>query len=490
MLRSPHSILLESDSRACVVNLLREDEARQLCKDLSLPGRRPYDELRAANLNEGATSAVFWWAFFRLPAPADRESIEPRSISTVNPKYGLFDHQRTAVDAAISALGHAPRRVLLHMPTGAGKTRMAMTIVAEHLRRNEPTVVCWLANSEELCDQAADEFEKAWRTLGNRDVTLIPYWGSSSVALDEVRDGVLIGGFGKVYSSAITSLPWLANLGDRVSLIVVDEAHQVIAPTYQLIVDGLMGRHARCGLLGLTATPGRTWSDIDADRALADFFATSKIGLVVPGYDNPVEFLIADGYLARPVFRSLEYDSADISATELDKLASALEVPQSVLEALASDDLRNLIIVKEIEQLARRHNRILVFAATVQHADVIAAVLCSCGTDARAVSAKTPRITRAQTVSWYKQDSSEPRVLVNFGIFTAGFDAPRTSAALIARPTKSLVLYSQMVGRATRGPRAGGNPTAEIVTVVDTQLPGFGSMAEAFSNWEDVWKRP
>lgn len=49
------------------------------------------------------------------------------------------------------------------------------------------------------------------------------------------------------------------------------------------------------------------------------------------------------------------------------------------------------------------------------------------------------------------------------------------------------MLYTQMVGRATRGPRAGGNEEAEIVTVVDTALPGFGNMADAFGNWEDVW---
>ena len=81
----------------------------------------------------------------------------------------------------------------------------------------------------------------------------------------------------------------------------------------------------------------------------------------------------------------------------------------------------------------------------------------------------------------------EPRVLVNYGILATGFDAPNTSAALIARPTKSLVLYSQMVGRALRGTRVGGNAQAEIVTVVDTALPGFGDQAKAFSNWEDVW---
>ena len=72
-------------------------------------------------------------------------------------------------------------------------------------------------------------------------------------------------------------------------------------------------------------------------------------------------------------------------------------------------------------------------------------------------------------------------------MLTTGFDAPRTSAALIARPTLSLVLYSQMVGRAMRGKAAGGNSVCEIVTVVDTSLKGFDSVTDAFSNWEDVW---
>ena len=81
-------------------------------------------------------------------------------------------------------------------------------------------------------------------------------------------------------------------------------------------------------------------------------------------------------------------------------------------------------------------------------------------------------------------------VIVNYGVLTTGFDAPATSAAVIARPTRSLVLYSQMVGRATRGTRAGGNDEAEIVTVVDPHLPGFGSIADAFKNWEDVWNEP
>ena len=71
---------------------------------------------------------------------------------------------------------------------------------------------------------------------------------------------------------------------------------------------------------------------------------------------------------------------------------------------------------------------------------------------------------------------------------TTGFDAPETSCAVIARPTDSLVLYSQMVGRAIRGPKSGGNLEAEIVTVIDGSLKGFGEVADAFMNWEDIWE--
>ncbi|NYT28022.1 MAG: hypothetical protein H0A76_09100 [Candidatus Thiodubiliella endoseptemdiera] len=79
-------------------------------------------------------------------------------------------------------------------------------------------------------------------------------------------------------------------------------------------------------------------------------------------------------------------------------------------------------------------------------------------------------------------------VICNYAILTTGFDAPKTSVAVIARPTTSLVLYSQMVGRAIRGVKAGGNKKAKIVTVVDKNLGGFGNIAKAFNNWDDVWE--
>src|SRR4029079_6508395 len=132
------------------------------------------------------------------------------------------------------------------------------------------------------------------------------------------------------------------------------------------------------------------------------------------------------------------------------------------------------------EDLLRRHRRVIVFAASVHHARVLSGVLTARGRESSVVTGETHSVTRDRVIRRFRSPGSDRITLCNYGVLTTGFDAPATSAAVIARPTKSLVLYRQMVGRATRGVRAGGNPTAEIVTVVDPQLPGFGSIADAF----------
>ena len=141
----------------------------------------------------------------------------------------------------------------------------------------------------------------------------------------------------------------------------------------------------------------------------------------------------------------------------------------------------------EVEKLAKDHRRILVFGSSVEGARLLATALDAHGmVDARVVTGNTPVHDRRRLINWYKEDTNAPRVLCNYGVLTTGFDAPLTSAAVICRPTKSLVLYSQMVGRAIRGERAGGNKLAKIVTVVDRNLPGFRDLSEFFTNWEDA----
>lgn len=487
-LRPPEELLRNVSARQHLLDLLPVEEARDLVDLLGVVGSDPYRALREARFSKGSQAEHRLFAALGV-TPAGVEVTDPSpSLSQADPGYPLFAHQRVAARQAEEVLSTLPNRVLLHMPTGSGKTRTAMHLVARELREREPCLVIWLAFSEELCEQAATEFEVCWRSLGDRSVDVYRYWGDRRLEIDHVRDGFMVAGLAKVYATAKRDMDFLMRLSDRSSLVVIDEAHQAIAESYRFVLEILVERTEGSRLLGLTATPGRTWNEPDKDRELADFFARRKVTLAVEGYASPVDYLIDEGYIARPLFVDLKYAAAkQLSATVISALADALDVPEDLLAEVATDEQRNLLILGQIEQLVLRHQRTIVFAATVAHARLLATVLRARGIEADVLTAATPSGERARLIAKYKSGRPVPMVLCNYGVLTTGFDAPKTSAAVIARPTKSLVLYSQMVGRATRGWRAGGNVEAEVVTVVDTSLPGFGEMSDAFRNWEDVW---
>lgn len=489
-LHAPEDLLRGREHRRHLINALSREDARKLADALGMSdAEQPYPALHAANFQRNSPAERTLFSFLGVvPAPSERHQ-PPETGPTSTPTYALFPHQRRAYRRVLDHLDSANPRVVLHMPTGAGKTRTALHAIAATLRRAEPGIVVWLAYSEELCAQAASEFEKAWAVLGDRDVTLYRYWGGADrLDIADVHDGFMVAGLAKMFERARVDADFITRLADRTTLVIIDEAHQAIAQTYSFVLDYLVQRQERTGLLGLTATPGRTWSDVEQDQELADFFARQKVTLEVEGFDTPVDYLVSEGYLATPHFRSIRY-TADEALTphQRQQLASALDVPEPILSRLADDEQRNLLVIQEVEELLQHHSRVLVFAATVGHARLLATVLSARGHDAAAVTGDTATDERNRVINRFRNNDPEARVLTNYGVLTAGFDAPKTSAVVIARPTKSLVLHSQMIGRALRGPKAQGTESAEIVTVVDTQLPGFGDMSEAFANWEDVW---
>lgn len=483
--------LLLSPKRAILFDLLPINQAKLLCTVLEVEDSSdPYESLKNRNIRRGSERERALFDFFELNVPESEIQDSTPAVQSSTGCYSLFQHQRIAARKVCEYLSQSPKRVILHMPTGAGKTRTAMHVIAEHLRTQEPTLVVWLAHSEELCEQAASEFETAWNYLGNREVALFRFWGDRELSLDEVQDGILIGGLAKMYNATKQHLRFITEIAGRTSLVIIDEAHSAIAETYKLILDALVVmRHPNAALLGLTATPGRTWAEIKVDEELAVFFSRRKVTLEVSGYDNPVEYLIDQQYLARVKYEPLFYESGtELSLADIRRIQAHFDIPDSILQRLADDEMRNLAIITAVEDLVKRHRRILVFAATVEHSNVLAAVLQMRGYSAWSVTGTTPGHIRTRVIESFRQDTDDVRIICNFGVLTAGFDAPKTSAAVIARPTKSLVLYSQMVGRAIRGKLAGGNETAEIVTVVDHNLPGFGSVSDAFNNWEDIWE--
>ena len=474
--------------------VLRDEAKRDLVLQLLPDRKRAELELRSARSIRPADRCEWTYAevkllreFFGLVEDITEAQSIP-STAVVRPNYGLFSHQRMAVRTLRSVLGYNERRAVLHLPTGVGKTRVAMHVVTGVLRDHEPSVVVWLASGKELLEQAVSAFDEAWRHLGTRPLQVGSMWGDSHPNLEGFADGFLAVGLAKAWAMLSRSdSNWAMRLSSRVRLVVFDEAHQSIARTYRRIADELTLDY-RCALLGLTATPGRTWADVDADGELAEFFSGNKVTLDVPG-DNPIDFLIENGYLARPKFRTLfAQRGLAIDDSELARISSSLDIPSRIVVALSMSEQYVTAVLGAIEELlGKDHRRVLVFAATVAHARVLTAVLVARGVRSEVVTALTPTRVRDRAIRAFRSDDEAPMVIVNFGVLTTGFDAPKASAAVIARPTKSLVLYSQMVGRVIRGPKAGGTDSCEIVTVVDPSLPGFGDVAAAFLNWEDVW---
>ena len=424
--------------------------------------------------------------FFGLAMIADRLTISSDPLKTVTPERGLFPHQKRAASAIEQYLYFEEGRAMLHLPTGVGKTRTAMSIIASHLRTRSKGVVLWLAATRELLEQAAAEFESTWKSVGDRQVDCLRFWSSQNPPINQVTDGIVIAGLAKLHSYG-KERKRLWDLGDRTTMVVFDEAHQAVATTYQDIVETVVTRNPRTPFLGLSATPGRTWGNPEVDEAVAGLFYENKV-MIDFGDANPIKRLTDEGYLANVDFSLLNVEPGlQLSAEDLAEISKALDISDALAARFGEDEQRNLRIVQRLLELADTHSRTLVFAASVDNALLLASVCRGVGLKADVVTGKTETNERERIIQRFKRSGGPHRILINFGVLTTGFDAPAASAALIARPTKSLVLYSQMVGRVIRGPRAGGTERCEVVTVVDTTLPGFGNVAEAFMNWEDVW---
>ncbi len=406
------------------------------------------------------------------------------NTETISPKYSLHPYQRQVLTDIFCALSSPERRVVAHLPTGAGKTRIAAHAACRLLNEKDTpdSLVIWLASTEELCEQAADQLSEAWTCLGMREACVHRYWSSRSLDLRRLPSGFLVTGLAKLHSVASRDNTLLAHLAHCTAAVIFDEAHQAVAETYAFVTEQLCS--VRPPLLGLTATPGRTANLTDTDYRLAEMFNHNKVSIDPRGHDSPVAYLIQNRYLADARFVPVSFES-DVDVADP---RPGMDYTARDLDELGRDQQRTRRIAELAMDAARRHQRTIVFCPSVESALECNKLLQAGGVATYVITANTSSEDRREIIDSFKSDSREHMVLFNYGVLTAGFDAPRTRCVIIARPTTSLVLYSQMAGRAMRGPRAGGNPIAEILTVVDTNLPGFGSVTDAFTNWEELWK--
>ena len=403
----------------------------------------------------------------------------------------LFPFQKRVKDKFIKSLINGSKRLLIHLPTGAGKTRTSIEGLVDFWRSqgNSSGYMIWLTDSEELCTQGEETFTKLWRVRGDRPINLIRLWGSHKIEVLPQNGGLIIASLQKLHrmrTSATNEEFCLINeVNRRARLIVVDEAHKSIAPTYKATIEYLCDLEKTI-LVGLTATPGRT--DEDQIAELVRFYGNNKITLTDENEDeveDPIAYLQEHKYLSNITRKRIPTDiTVDLTPDERKSVSEFFEIPPRILIELSKNDQRNALIIREVAKLQEKDSQTILFACSVEHAHLISELLMLRDIPARCIDGETPSYDRSKHIEDFR--TGKINVLVNYGVLTTGFDAPNTDAVMITRPTGSLVLYSQMIGRGIRGPKMGGTSDCILIDLEDNLL-GYPSERQAFKFFDSHW---
>lgn len=479
-----------------VFDTLTLDEARNICgvsgqeltkKDchakakslfsVKLKRRALFDSM-GIHFDEGTYSTI------RKDAAAFE--VLPKAVTPYKP---LKDYQFEVYFQALDNLKIDYSRFILQMPTGSGKTRTAMEVITSFLNTYPDSSVVWLAHSTELCDQAAECFLEVWPHVSTKSINFQRFYASHRFTpnSDEQIDFICTS-FQSAYALIAKNPELLNSRLHRKRLIVVDEAHKVIAPTYKFVTQAL--QHDGTQIMGLTATPGRTYKEFnseDENSELAQYFF-EKIISFNPKEKGAIEYLRDKGVLAHAKSEVLKVSSdINLSSKELEQVSKLFEIPASVLDKIGKNSIRNAEILAKINQLvtSQTARSIIFFGTSVEHSVLICSLLKFLDIKAEHVDGNTPRPIRDNIITKFKKQ--EINVLCNYEVLSTGFDAPKVDCVFLARPTASVVLYSQMIGRGLRGPEIGGKETCLIVNVKDNfiNLPSIDKMYKVF---EDYWK--
>ena len=414
---------------------------------------------------------------FAASSEARRESEEFISGPIKVPSLHDFQEEVLTGLRELVASGTTRRRAVVSLPTGGGKTRV--TVEASVLLVLKPEGDCrsivWVAQTDELCEQAVQAFRQVWLNLGAQrtDLRIVRLWGGNPnpAIQDPDKPVVVVASIQTLNNRMGTDgLLWLQKPG----LVVVDECHHAITPSYTNLLRWLDAETPRPGaqvqdeppIIGLSATPFRT--DDEESQRLAKRFDNHWF----PADQKQLHTrLRSQGVLAQVEYEGLQ-SGVSLREDEIHQLSELWarregidfdQLLEAINQRLGGDKQRNERLVERIQR-AEEHS-ILFFSNSVLHAEEMSARLNLTGIPAAAISVNTPTMARRSFIDRFKY--GEIRVLCNHSILTTGFDAPKTDMVFIARQVFSPVRYMQMVGRGMRGKQFGGTEHCRLVTVLD-----------------------
>lgn len=451
----------------------------------------------------------------------DKEKDDTTIDTMIDPSedqfYELLDYQYYIMQRVLNNLnsGHVLERMLVHMPTGTGKTKTSMHIITNYINftLEKKGIVIWIAHTIELLQQAYETFVSVWSHLGDGPIHAYRLWGNKNISDTDISlNGILFCGLSKLMSIADSHPDLYERLKKDCRLVVFDEAHKAAAKQTQKVIEGLMRMpqgYENRSLIGLTATPGRTTEDSYDNNLLTNMFGNKLIyidsdilnqinygklkALNTVAETNIIKYFQERRILARMLPQRLTYHQ-DFSEQELQTLSGALrdlgyddkEYTADQLKILARNKGRNLAIMKQLRQLQIEKKPTIVFACSVDHAKMLSAMLTLEGILNSLVLGEMDPMDRKRAINAFKKKDSGVDIIINYEVLTTGFDSKNIKCVFITRPTKSIVLYSQMLGRGLRGPLMGGNEVCTLIDI-DDNLQAFDNET-AFSHFNDYWR--
>ncbi|WP_406081234.1 DEAD/DEAH box helicase family protein [Streptomyces zaomyceticus] len=445
---------------------------------------------RAPSSFTGASTAVSFVADLRFPgsfAGFRTPSLAPQ-IEVDGPQDfpRLHDYQERLAANIFTMLDRiVPQRGMLSLPTGAGKTRVTAEAVIRWVKQAGELdgPILWIAQTEELCEQAVQSWKFVWGKVGaDTPLVINRLWASHEAGPVTDRPHLVVATDAKLQQSnclGADSYAWLRNA----ALVIVDEAHTAITPRYtKILADlGLTASRTDRHLLGLTATPFRNTNQ-EETRRLINRFGGRRLDEHVFTNDDAYTELQELGVLAQVEHRLLQGGTITLDRDERQHAEQMSVLSRTAEQRLANDHDRNARILDEIANMPGDWP-VLVFATSVDHAKSLAARLRDRDITASSVDSTTSAGDRRRRINDFRERRT--RVLTNYGVLTQGFDAPATRAVIVARPVYSPNVYQQMIGRGLRGPLNGGKETCLILNVRDT-VDNFDT-ALAFTQFEHLW---
>ncbi len=483
------TLLKSAEVRNAIIDRLSRDDAARACRELGIRVQTPQSPYRALQdyftKSFTQTRAHEFVSAFKLsedlipPVVVDSRSetveIDVRFGETVTLKGYLHPYQRRVKDRIAVTLESGIRRLIAQMPTGAGKTVTALELVVDQLRRpNFQNLIVWIVDSNELADQALESFSALWKVRGDRPVRAYRYFSRFAPDFATCAPGVVFASFDKVNAAMnANGREQVKALAERARLVIVDEAHTSVAETYEHAIRVLTRNDAP--LLGLTATPGR--NDPYQTQELARLYGNTLVSITDENeQDVPhaVDYLRDAGYLAHIEFEDLHSGSTVSSSDDA-----------AICTALAENSERNEQIVKQIERAVERGDATVVFACTKDHVLALVALCRARNIDVGFVIGEVPQPERLKILDRFR--AGELQVIINHEILSTGVDMPNTDRLIITRPVGSAILYSQILGRALRGPKNGGNARNTVVNIQDN-LANYATASHVYQSFKTTFQ--